>query len=359
MRYSRQTLLKEFGPAGQAKLIAAKVLVIGAGGLGGPVLTYLAGAGVGTIGVVDYDQVDLSNLHRQIHFTTADVGQDKAIVAREKLLAINPEIEVVAHNVQLNSSNALEIIAAYDLVVDGSDNFPTRYLVNDACVLAGKPLVYGAIHQFEGQVSVFNYQEGPNYRDLFPVPPPPGQVPNCAEAGVLGVLPGIIGSMQANEALKIITGIGDSLSGKLLIYDAKEASIFNLKIKKNPENPLSGTHPSQFELIDYDFFCGIKKEMVIEEMEAPALKEWMNAKKEFAIIDVREPREFAGMNIGGKNIPLGQLLDQVDELPQDVPLVFVCLSGKRSATAIHRLREHMPADTRMINLKGGVLKWGR
>lgn len=355
MRYSRQKLLKEFGEAGQAKLRSAKVLVIGAGGLGGPVLTYLAGAGVGCIGIVDDDQVELSNLHRQVHFATKDIGTSKASTAKDKLEAINPELKVIAHATRLDASNALRIIADYDLVVDGSDNFPTRYLVNDACVLSNKPLVYGAIHQFEGQLSVFNFEDGPNYRDLFPVPPLPGQIPNCAEAGVLGVLPGIIGSMQANEALKIITGIGAPLSGKLLIYDAKEASTFKLTIKKNEDNPLTGKNPTQQGLIDYEVFCGFLPSHEAQEIEAVELKSWIDQGKAFSIIDVREDWEFEERNIGGQHIPLGDLMDNVAALPEG-PLLFVCQSGRRSAAAIAMLKDKK-TEQALINLKGGLLAY--
>ena len=305
MRYSRQVILPDFGEKAQSKLADSSVMVIGAGGLGVPVIQYLTGAGVGRLGIIDQDDVELSNLHRQVIYAEKEIGQSKAKLIKEKMQALNSESRIEAIEGRLESNNALEIIRKYDLVVDCTDNFPTRYLVNDACVLLGKPLIYGAIFRWEGQVSVFNYQNGPNYRDLFPHPPNPGEVPNCEEGGVLGVLPGVIGSLQAVEALKVLTGIGEILSGKLLMYDAKSASIQTIKFKKRADNPISGNHPTITQLIDYEEFCGLKNDLTAFENISPVkLKKWMNTDREFQLIDVREKEEYKLNNIGGINIPL-------------------------------------------------------
>ncbi|NNE30561.1 MAG: hypothetical protein HKN16_13055 [Saprospiraceae bacterium] len=349
MRYSRQTILKEFGQEGQEKLAASKVLVIGAGGLGGPVLSYLAGAGVGGLGVIDGDEVEISNLHRQVHFRMEDIGKNKARVSKNFLLALNPDIEVKAYPEHLMSANALEIFQEYDIAVDCSDNFPTRYLVNDACVLSNKPMVYGAINQFEGQVSVFNFDGGPNYRDLFPEPPKPGMVPSCAEAGVLGVLPGIIGSMQANEVIKMITGIGEVLSRLLLLFDARTNQIQKIKFHPRSDNPLTGTNPSQRELIDYEAFCGIRRDREVTPQQVE--------NGDFFLVDVREDYEFDEKNIGGKNIPLADLVFRLDELPSDKKILLVCQKGERAKTAI-QLFESRDLNYDLYSLKGGVDAWG-
>lgn len=353
-RYSRQILLPEFGIEGQQKLLNSKVLVIGAGGLGSPVLLYLAAAGVGKIGIVDFDVVDESNLQRQVLYTTNDIGKPKAATAAEKIKALNPAIEVQIFNAFIASSNALQIISEFDLVIDGSDNLPTRYLVNDACLLLNKTLIYGAIFQFEGQVSVFNQAlpnnlRGPNYRDLFPTPPPPEMVPSCSEGGVLGVLPGIIGSMMANEAIKIIAGIGTTLSGRLLIFDALDFTTRYLKISANPKaEKITG-------LIDYEQFCNPQHQQdssfELEPIEANRLLD----KKQIQIIDVREPFEFNTSNIGGKNIPLSKIDDELKNISANDSLLLVCKSGSRSRKALTRLKEL--GFNNLKNLKGGLLKW--
>src|SRR6478609_1791118 len=308
-RYSRQILLSELGLDGQQKLKDGSVLVIGAGGLSSPALYYLAAAGVGRIGIVDFDVVDVSNLQRQILFTTDDVGKSKAETARQRLEKLNPLIKVEVHQCVLNSQNAMNILTNYDVVIDGSDNLPTRYLVNDACVLLGKTLIYGAIFQFEGQVSVFNELQkdgarGPNYRDLFPEPPPPEMVPSCSVGGVLGVLPGIIGSMQANEAIKVLAGIGTTLSGRLLLFDSLDFTTRFLNIKSNPNNPVSGKNPTLNALIDYEEFCNPTYHNTVKEISAIEVKKMIDDKIAFQLIDVREPQEYSLVNIGGINIPL-------------------------------------------------------
>lgn len=352
-RYSRQVLLPGFGSEGQEKLKNAKVLVIGAGGLGSPILFYLAAAGVGTIGILDFDVVDISNLQRQILFTTADVGKLKAVLAAEKIKALNPSITTHVFNVYVNASNAIEIFSEFDLIIDGSDNLPTRYLVNDACVILHKPLIYGAIFQFEGQVSVFNEllnngSRGPSYRDLFPHPPPPEMVPSCSEGGVLGVLPGIIGSMMANEAIKVIAGIGDTLSGRLLLFDALDFTTRTLKIAVNSsKQKITG-------LIDYEEFCNPQHEKTIEEIE-PAHASALMAQNEILIIDVREPFEFSTSNIGGINIPIKSIEDQLSLISKSKSTMVLCRSGGRSRQAILKLQAL--GYTNVVNLKGGLLKW--
>ncbi len=352
-RYSRQILLPELGVEGQQKIKESKVLVIGSGGLGSPVLLYLASAGVGTLGVLDFDVVDESNLQRQILFNTADVGKLKAITASEKIKQLNPFITVLTFNEYLASQNALDIITQFDLVVDGSDNLPTRYLVNDACVLLNKPLIYGAIFQFEGQVSVFNEllkdgSRGPNYRDLFPQAPPPEMVPSCSEGGVLGVLPGIIGSMQANEAIKVITGMGDTLGGRLLIFDALDFSTRYLKIK-----PDTNREPIK-ELIDYLEFCNPKHLVSVRELSPVEVKELIEHQY-VQIIDVRESVEYSIGNIGGINISL-KLLDQnLSLISKDKPVVVLCKSGGRSYQAVKKLNDL--GYLNVMNLAGGLLQW--
>lgn len=359
-RYNRHIIIPEFGLEGQQKLKAAKVLVVGSGGLGSPVLLYLAAAGVGTIGIVDFDVVDDSNLQRQVLFGVDAIGMPKAEAARKRLLALNPHIQIDVHQTQLTSANALEIIQPYDVVADGTDNFPTRYLVNDACVILHKPNVYASIYQFEGQVSVFNYQNasgelGPNYRDLYPSPPPPGLVPSCAEGGVLGVLPGIIGSLQALEVIKVITGIGDVLSGRFYMFDALrfESNIFN--IKRNPENPINGVHPTINSLIDYEQFCGMKAvEKPVKEITPNELKEWQKKGENYQLIDVREPHEYTIVNIGGELIPLDKVLENVTQIDREKKVVMHCKMGGRSAKAIRELEEKFGFEN-LYNLKGGIL----
>ncbi|GAA3920121.1 molybdopterin-synthase adenylyltransferase MoeB [Hymenobacter algoricola] len=335
-RYSRHLLLPEIGLAGQQQLKATRVLVVGCGGLGCPVLQYLAAAGVGTLGLLDYDTVDESNLQRQVLYSTADVGRPKALVAAEKLRAQNPFITVLVHQLQLAAANALPLFAAYDVVVDCSDNFATRYLVNDACVLLDKPLVFGAIFKFEGQVSVFNYQQGPTYRCLYPTPPTPGEAPNCSEIGVLGVLPGIIGTLQATETLKILTGIGEVLRGRLLLLDALAMRFQTIRFALVPANrQLPG-------LIDYAAFCGDDQPAAtaVAEMPAAELKRRLLAHEPLLLLDVREPHEHAARSIGGRLIPLGQLAASLAELPPGVPIVVHCASGIRSKKAARLLLDH-------------------
>jgi adenylyltransferase/sulfurtransferase len=358
-RYDRHIIIQDFGIDAQKKLKAAKVLVIGSGGLGSPVLLYLAAAGVGTIGIVDFDVVDDSNLQRQVLFGTSEVGKPKVEAAKERLQNLNPFISFITYNTQLTSKNALDIIKDYDVVADGTDNFPTRYLVNDACVLLNKPNIYASIFQFEGQVSVFNYTNekgvrGPNYRDLYPTPPPPGLVPSCAEGGVLGVLPGIIGSMQASEVIKVITGIGETLSGRFFVFDALnfETRIFNIKRSEN--NPLNGKNPTITQLIDYEQFCGMKAvEKLIKEISVDEFNAWKNADEDLQVIDVREPDEYAEVNIGATLIPLGTVGANADRINRNGKVVVHCKMGGRSAKAIRELEEKFGFEN-LYNLKGGI-----
>src|ERR1700759_4128850 len=310
-RYDRHIIIPGFGMEAQQKLKAAKVLVIGSGGLGSPVLLYLAAAGVGTIGIVDFDVVDDSNLQRQVVFGVDEIGKPKVEAAKRRLEALNPYIRIQLHNTHINSQNALDIVRYYDVIADGTDNFPTRNLVNDAAVLLGKPNVYASIFQFEGQVSVFNYRDsqgklGPNYRDLYPTPPPPGLVPSCAEGGVLGVLPGIIGSLQALEVIKVITGVGETLSGRFFIFDAVNFESRTFKIKPREDNPINGKNPTITALIDYEQFCGMKavEEKSLKEITVKELYDWQVKGEKFQLIDVREPHEYAIVNIGGEVITL-------------------------------------------------------
>ena len=367
-RYSRHLIIPEFNIEGQKKLKNARVLVVGTGGLGAPVLLYLTAAGVGTIGIVDFDIVDTSNLQRQVLFTTKDVGRPKVEAAKERLEALNPFVKFEIFNTRLDSSNALDIISQFDVVADGTDNFPTRYLVNDACVLAGKVNVFASIFRFEGQASVFNYlhpdgSRGPNYRDLFPTPPPPGLVPSCAEGGVIGVLPGILGSLQANEVIKVISGVGDPLAGRFFQFDAAEFKTRIFKITKDPENPLTGLNPTQTELIDYEFFCGInlnhtdmKTEEKNNQLSVAELNEWIQSGKDFQLIDVREPYEYEIANISGLLIPKGEILEHLDEIDRDKDVVIHCRSGKRSQDVIDLLKQEAGL-TNLYNLKGGILAW--
>jgi len=366
--YSRHLSIPEIGMEGQKKLKAAKVLAVGTGGLGAPMLQYLAAAGIGTIGIVDFDKVEASNLHRQVLFGASDVGKPKVEVAKKRLQEINPHIQINVHETRLTSENALEILEDYDVVADGTDNFPTRYLVNDACVMLDKPNVYGSIFQFEGQVSAFNYVDrngtrGPNYRDMFAEPPPAGLVPNCAEAGVLGVLPGIIGCLQAGEIIKIAAGIGDVLSGKLFLFDALNFSTRTVKITKDPDNPLTGKNPEITELIDYEAFCGVSSNGEKEEQQAEVpevsvqeYKSWLDQGEEVQLIDVREPYEYEIAEIGGELIPLKTIADNADKISKKKKVVVHCRSGKRSADAIRELREKYGFDN-LYNLKGGILAW--
>tara|TARA_B110001452_G_scaffold88169_1_gene72128 strand:+ start:5079 stop:6227 length:1149 start_codon:yes stop_codon:yes gene_type:complete len=363
LRYSRHLNLPDFGIPTQEKLKRAKVLVVGTGGLGAPLLQYLTAVGVGTIGVVDFDVIDESNLQRQVLFGMEDIGKFKTKVAITKLRAQNPFVHFIEYNLKLDASNALEIISNYDVVADGTDNFPTRYLVNDACVLTGKPNVYASIYRFEGQVSVFNWANkegilGPNYRDVFPTPPPPGMVPNCAEGGVLGVLPGIIGSIQASEVIKVITGMGVSLSGKLFLMDVLDFSNRTLNIKRDPKNPLNGETPTINALIDYESFCGITNDSNdLIDLSPIELARWRREGLDFQLIDVREAYEFEAGNIGGQGIPLGELAASVNLIDKNRPVVFLCKSGKRSAQAIENITSLAPGYSNLRHLKGGLLSW--
>lgn len=355
-RYARHLAIPNFGIEGQLKLKAAKVLVVGSGGLGSPLLLYLTAAGIGHIGIVDFDTVDESNLQRQVLFNTADIGKAKAETARQKLLALNPNIKVTVYNEALTSQNALDIIKAYDVVADGTDNFPTRYLVNDACVLLDKINVYASIFRFEGQVAVFNFpskhgQRSPNYRDLFPEPPPPGLVPNCAEGGVLGVLPGIIGSIQASEVIKIITGVGDPLAGKLFIFDLASFTPRVLTIPKTTSVKIT-------ELIDYEQFCGLKQiDDIMQEITVSELKKMMDEGVDFQLIDVREPHEYEFANIQGELIPLNTITEHLDKISRDKPVVMQCRSGGRSGQAIKLIQAKDASFTNLHNLKGGIIAW--
>jgi sulfur-carrier protein adenylyltransferase/sulfurtransferase len=362
-RYSRHLIMPEVGVDGQLKLKAAKVLCIGAGGLGSPVAMYLAAAGVGTIGLVDFDVVDYSNLQRQILHSTPDVGKPKLQSAKEKLNALNPEIEIRTHEVTLSSQNALQLFEPYDVIVDGTDNFPTRYLVNDACVLLGKPNAYGSIFRFEGQASVFATKEGPCYRCLYPEPPPPGLVPSCAEGGVLGVLPGMIGIIQATETVKLIMGIGEPLIGRFLIYDALRMKVRELKLRKDPDCPVCGTHPTVTKLIDYEQFCGITpaapepvKVNTATELTSLELKQRLDRGDKLTIVDVREPNELQINRIPGSvHIPLGDIPKRYNELDPEAELVMQCKSGVRSGKAADFLRS--VGYKHVLNLKGGILDW--
>ena len=365
-RYARHLIMPEVAMSGQQRLKAAKVLCIGTGGLGSPLSLYLTAAGVGTIGLVDFDVVDVSNLQRQIiHFTT-DVGRPKVQSARDKLLALNPGLDVRLHEHPIDSSNALEIFKDYDVIVDGTDNFPTRYLVNDACVLLGKPNVYGSIFRFDGQASVFAPPQGPCYRCLYPEPPPADLVPNCAEGGVLGILPGFIGVVQATETVKLILGVGRPLIGRLMLYDALDMSVREMKIRKNPKCPICGPNPTITQLIDYQEFCGVRevqksddgKTSGSEQMTPLELKALIDGGKKPFILDVRNPEEIAICRIAGSTvIPLPELPDRLGELDPSVPMVVHCKSGMRSAKAIKALNE--AGFSRLTNLTGGILAWIR
>jgi sulfur-carrier protein adenylyltransferase/sulfurtransferase len=363
-RYSRHLIMPEVGMDGQKRLKAASVLLIGAGGLGSPLGLYLAAAGVGRIGIVDFDVVDFSNLQRQVLHGTPDVGRPKLHSAKDRLEAINPGVRVDLYETHLTSANAIRILEPYDVVIDGTDNFPTRYLVNDACVLLGKPNIYGSIFRFDGQASVFYPGRGPCYRCLYPEPPPPGEVPSCAEGGVLGVLPGLIGCIQATEAVKLILGRGEPLIGRLLLYDALQMSFREFKVRRNPKCPMCGENPTIKQLIDYDQFCGIRG----QEAPAPAaaslggettveeLKQRLDRGEKVFILDVRNPEEYQISRIPGSVlIPLPTLPQRFAELDRDREMVVHCKSGMRSQKAIQFLREQ--GFTKLKNLKGGVLAW--
>jgi adenylyltransferase/sulfurtransferase len=359
-RYSRHLIMPEVGLEGQKRLKAAGVLLVGAGGLGSPLGLYLAAAGVGRIGLVDYDLVDYSNLQRQVLHGTADVGRPKLHSARDRLRSINPEVRLDLYETRLTSANALAIFAPYDVIIDGTDNFPTRYLVNDACVLLGKPNVYGSIFRFDGQASIFYPGKGPCYRCLYPEPPPPGEVPSCAEGGVLGILPGLIGCIQATEAVKLILGQGSPLVGRLLLYDALQMSFREFRVRRNPRCPACGEHPTVKQLIDYEQFCGVRGQAAAPaagaETTVEELKQRLDRGEEVFILDVRNPEEFQICRIPGSTlVPLPSLPQRFAELDPGREMVVHCKSGVRSQKAIQFLREK--GFRRLTNLKGGILAW--
>lgn len=352
LRYQRHYVLPDFGTEGQLKLKNSSILVVGAGGLGSPVLLYLAAAGVGKIGIIDSDKLEVSNLQRQILFSSDDIGKSKALVASEKIKKLNPYIQVTPYNEKLSTSNALEIISNYDLIIDGTDNFATRYLINDACCLEGKPFIYGSIFRYEGQVAVFNFKRGPTYRDLFPEPPEPESVPSCETGGVLGVLPGIIGSIQANEAIKILAEIGEPLAGKLLIINSLNLESRIITI------PKISNAPKIEQLINYEQFCGVtnQSDVMVKEITVSDLKAMMDAKEDFQLIDVREQHEFDIANLAGELIPLGTIPDASDKIATDKKVIIHCRSGARSAQAVEYLQQKLGTDN-LYNLKGGILAW--
>ena len=362
-RYSRHLIMPEFGMQAQEKLKESSVLIVGAGGLGCPLVMYLAAAGVGRIGLVDFDEVDVSNLQRQVLYTTGDVGSSKADSAKARILAMNPHIEVTAYKVPLKSENAHEISESYDLVIDGTDNFPTRYLVNDLCVLTGKKNVFGSIFRFDGQLTVFDGKNGPCYRCLYPDPPPPGMVPSCAEGGVLGILPGIVGVMQATEAIKVLTGTGRSMVGRLVLFDALTMRFREVKIKKNPDCPICSSNPSITKLIDYEEFCGIQvieeisDDLAEDEITAGSLKQMIDADgSSYFLLDVRSSQEWDICHIDGAHlIPLPDLSSRVDELPGGKKIVTICHTGRRSLTALNLLKG--AGIKNVQSLKGGVEEW--
>ena len=362
-RYSRHLILPEVGMEGQQKLKAARVLCVGTGGLGSPLAFYLAAAGVGTLGLVDFDVVDASNLQRQIIHSTKDIGRKKLDSAAEKLTALNPSLNVVKHETMLTSANALDILKDYDVVADGTDNFPTRYLVNDACVLLGKPNAYGSIFRFEGQASVFATEDGPCYRCLYPEPPPPGLVPSCAEGGVLGILPGLVGVIQATEVIKLILGKGEPLVGRLLLVDALSMRFRELKLRKNPECPVCGTNPTVTQLIDYDQFCGIAPETPqsaavkngIPQLGVKEFKRRRDAGENLFLLDVREPYEYQIAEIGGILIPQNDVPQRLGEIPKHREIVVQCRSGARSQKIAEFLKQ--AGYAKVVNLAGGILAW--
>jgi adenylyltransferase/sulfurtransferase len=362
-RYSRHLILPEVGTEGQQKLKAARVLCVGTGGLGSPLALYLTAAGIGTLGLVDFDVVDSSNLQRQIIHSTKDIGRKKIDSAEEKLTALNPAIKIVKHETMLTSANALDIIKDYDIVADGTDNFPTRYLVNDACVLLGKPNAYGSIFRFEGQASVFATEAGPCYRCLYPEPPPPGLVPSCAEGGVLGILPGLVGVIQATEVIKLILGKGETLAGRLLLVDALNMRFRELKLRKNPDCPVCGTNPTVTRLIDYEQFCGIMPESTqeknmkngIPQISVKELKARRDAGEDVFLLDVREPYEYQIAQIGGTLIPQNDVPNRLAEIPRDREIVVHCRSGARSQRIAEFLKQS--GYPQVVNLAGGILAW--
>jgi len=359
LRYSRHLILPDVGVEGQRRLKAARVLVVGVGGLGSPLALYLAAAGVGTLGLVDFDAVDLTNLQRQILHGTGDVGRPKLASARERIADTNPHVQLESYETRLTSANALEILRGYDLVVDGTDNFATRYLVNDACVLLGIPNVYGSIFRFEGQASVFATAEGPCYRCLYREPPPPGLVPSCAEGGVLGVLPGLIGVIQANEAIKLILGIGEPLIGRLLLVDALGMQFRTLQLRRDPECPACGTREIR-ELIDYEAFCGVATHGAsqddVPELTPVELAARIGRREDFDLLDVREPHEWAiGKLPGARLVPLGTLEEAAVALDPTRPIVVYCRAGVRGAKAVRKLQEH--GFNKVANLTGGIIRW--
>jgi adenylyltransferase/sulfurtransferase len=368
-RYSRHLIMPEVGIQGQRKLKAASVLLIGTGGLGSPLALYLAAAGIGRIGLVDYDVVDETNLQRQVLHFTSDVGKPKLDSAEAKLSDVNPFVVIEKHNTPLTSANALEILANYDIIIDGTDNFPTRYLVNDACVLLGKPNVYGSIFRFEGQLTVFYAKEGPCYRCLFPEPPPPGLVPSCAEGGVLGILPGTIGTLQATEAIKLILGVGKPMIGRMMLYDALEMSFDTIKLRKNPNCPVCGEHPTVTQLIDYEQFCGVpahdrsvfKEKNVqfqVKSITVGELKARRDAGDDLVLLDVRDPHEWEISSISEElRIPKSQVVARSTEIPRDHEVVVYCRTGVRSRDSIVMLQNQ--GFTNLVNLKGGITAWAR
>jgi len=360
LRYSRHLIMPEVGMDGQQKLKAAKVLCIGAGGLGSPLALYLTAAGVGTLGIVDFDVVDYTNLQRQIIHSTNDVGRKKLDSAADKLTAINPFLNLRTFETKLTSANALELFREFDIIADGTDNFPTRYLVNDACVIAGKPNVYGSIFRFEGQASVFGTEDGPCYRCLYPEPPPPGLVPSCAEGGVLGILPGLVGVIQATETIKLILGQGDALVGRLLLIDALGMKFRELKLRRNPDCPVCGKNPTITELIDYEEFCGIRGQEEPGANDIPSisvedLKKKLDAKDDIFILDVREPHEYQICHLNGYLIPVGDLPKRVNELDSSREIIAHCKMGGRSAKAVNFLRRS--GFKKVYNLTGGITAW--
>ena len=369
VRYARHIALPEIGFEGQQRLKASRVLCVGAGGLGSPLALYLAAAGVGTLGIVDFDRVDESNLQRQLLHGTKDIGRSKLDSAESRLRDVNPHVKVVKHETKLSSGDALGVVADYDVVVDGTDNFPTRYLVNDACVLAGKPNVYGSVFRWEGQASVFATEGGPCYRCLFREPPPPGLVPNCAEGGVVGVLPGIIGSLQALETIKLLLGVGTSLAGRLLIFDALALEWREVTLRRNPACPICGDHPTQTELIDYDVFCGVgvgpalgesATDGDVPEVDPAAVLAQLASDAPPYLLDVREPWEWAVSNLserGARLIPLGELEERLGEIPGDRPVVVYCRTGQRSLDAALLMKAAGWAE--VSNLRGGIIAWAR
>lgn len=368
-RYSRHLIMPEVGMEGQKKLKAAKILLVGTGGLGSPTAMYLAAAGIGTLGLVDYDVVDVTNLQRQIIHGTKDIGVPKIDSASATLADLNPYVTIIKHEVPLTSENALDIIKNYDIVIDGTDNFPTRYLVNDACVMSGKINVYGSIFRFEGQVSVFGAADGPCYRCLFPSPPPPGLVPNCAEGGVLGILPGTIGTLQATEAIKVILGVGKPLIGRLMLYDALEMTFDTVKVKKNPACPVCGEHPTVTELIDYEQFCGVpahdrstygelEAEVIIPAISVKQLKSRLEDGQNLLLIDVRDAHELDISRLDmAVHIPKNEVKHRLDEIPRDIPVVVQCRTGVRSSEVVSWLMD--AGYQNAVNLAGGINAWAR